>query len=79
MFTVIPKILMSTGGGVKKRYRVAISWKSVKYFDVDATSKDEAEGLAEARALDSEPDDYWESSETVEEVELLKRKTTKKR
>ena len=61
------------------KYRVAISWKSVKYFDVDATSKDEAEELAEARASDGEPDDYWESPETVEGVELLKPKTTKKR
>ena len=56
-----------------KRYLVTIAHKAAVYYNVEANNKDEAETKAVSLHEDGvEPDDYWESSDHVEEVELVK-------
>lgn len=54
----------------KKKFRVSIAYKCVAYYDVLATSEAAAEKAAWKRQADGDdPDDYFESTEVIEDVE----------
>lgn len=56
-----------------KKYRVAIAYKCVKYFEVLALTKEHAIYQAEGMSSDGlKPKDYWESPEAVDEVTEVK-------
>lgn len=56
-----------------KKFRVAIAYKCVKYFEVLALTKEQASAEAEGMCSDGlEPKDYWESPEVVDEVTEVK-------
>lgn len=56
-----------------KKFRVSIGWTSVRYFEVKAATEEKASAIAERRAAAGDDgDDYWESSESVRAVELIK-------